>query len=123
MPTDTSSPGRLRYAAGLIRLAARLVLFPKTPVPAPRLTVPVPPGERGARLAALHEIADGLGVTERKGDGLLYAAARFGCLTVTAHVPADDLTARFRALGAPEFEALTGAARGWASGDIPGGAA
>lgn len=122
MPAHTSSPGRLRYAASLVRLAARLALHPGTPLPTGRLNIPVP-GPRAQRTANLDAIAARLGVTPVKGDGIILAERHVGCLTLEAHVLDDDYTRQLALRDMPDFGTLTDAARNWDTNNLPGRAA
>jgi len=114
-------PGRWTCALSLARFAVRLVLRPSTPVPSPRLNVPVPPGPRAARVEALSGIADGLGVTEARRGGMTVAELRVGCLMVEAHLLADDFTRQIA--GMPAFDDMAAAARSWEANLVPGGSA
>lgn len=86
-------------AVGLLDLATWYATHPSAPLVTPTLNIPVPPGARGERIAALQEIADALGVdvVEQKGpngepDGTLVAERWFGPVRVEAHLCHPDQT-------------------------------
>lgn len=117
MPTDTSSPGRLRYAASLLRLAAWLIAHPSAPLPGTHLGIPVPAGPRGARLARLDQVVAAYGTPVTRRYGMLITERQFGPLWLEAHVrDREDYTQNFPALLTDgEIAAVTS----WASGTIP----
>jgi hypothetical protein len=117
--TDPVTPGRLRYAAGLIRLAVWLAFHPSAPLPGTRLGIPVPPGPRGERLTRLDLTAAAYRTEVSRRYGMLTAERRFGPLQLEAHVrDSEDYTHSLPVLLDSDIIA---AISSWGSGDIPGG--
>lgn len=94
-----SAAGRWRHVSGHLRYALWLAFHPGAPLPEGPLNIPVPPGERGARLLALKDIADRLGVTEAEQDGVIAAERRWGLFRVRAHLVARDYTRQLAMAG------------------------
>lgn len=124
-----SAKRRTDLSAGLRGLADWLDATPGGPDPIVSAAFRIPVGERGARLQALRDVADWLGVAETEHDGILTAERRFGPLKVGAYLAARDherhlaLAGVIRkgnpaVLGADKVDGVLG----WA-GNVAGGAA
>jgi hypothetical protein len=86
---------------GLIDLATWYATHPSAPMVTPTLNIPVPAGERGARVIALDVIAEQLGVqvaplrdADGETDGTLIAERWFGGVRVEAHLCPEDRSMR-----------------------------
>lgn len=123
-----SANKRADMSAGLRAFAAWLDTHPGSPIPVVTAAFRIPMGERGARLQALKDVADWLGVDETERDGILTAERRFGPLKVGAYLAARDHERHLALAGvirrSPEVlgDDKVDGVRGWA-GNVTGGAA
>jgi hypothetical protein len=84
---STPAPG---IVTGLVDLATWYAVHPSAPLVTPLLNIPVPAGAPGARITALEEIAEQLGVEVAERDGTLIAERQFGGITIEAHLSHPD---------------------------------
>jgi hypothetical protein len=124
-PQTAESPGMgAAFVTGLIDVAVHYAVHTGTPLPVPRLSIPVRGGTRGERIDALDEIADRLEVEVALRDGTLVAERWFGPVLVEAHLdPEDDHARRLALLDQSAFDDASGAVRSWCGTSVPGNAA